>query len=106
MFLKVPPDLAYLLAQKIPVEQLPLVIGKLQLSFELLTLLKPLEIKNLNSGDAKFDLLSLWPLLVDNRPPLEANIRAFGQVLLSYYAKGITTEKLKEQFEQYFTRIN
>ncbi len=52
------PTLAYILAEQIPVEQLPIVIGKLQMAYDLFSLLKP----------AKFDLLSLWPLLLENPP--------------------------------------
>jgi len=103
ILLKIPPDLAYLLAQKIPVEQLPLVIGKLQMAFELFSLLKPQEIIK-SDPKSNFDLLSLWPLLINNTPPLEANVRAFGQVLLEYYAKGITIDKLSERFEQYLKK--
>ncbi len=58
------PTLAYLLAEKIPVEQLPLVIGKLQMAYELFSLL------NAGELDARdFDLRSLWPLLLENDAP-------------------------------------
>ncbi|MFM7370294.1 MAG: GTPase, partial [Sphaerospermopsis kisseleviana] len=47
------PTLAYLLAEKIPVEQLPIVIGKLQIAYELFPLLNTDREKSRN-----FDLLS------------------------------------------------
>ena len=55
------PNLAYLLAEKIPVEQLPVVIGKLQMAYDLYSLLGTGDSNKLN-----FDLLSLWPLLLEN----------------------------------------
>ena len=97
ILLKVPPKLSYLLAEKIPVEQLPLVIGKLQMAGEIFALIKP---EGINQAE-KFDLLSLWPLLINNQPPLEKNVQAFGKVLLEYYLKGITQEQLSERFENY-----
>uniref|UniRef100_UPI0030D9DB8D GTPase family protein n=1 Tax=Nodularia spumigena TaxID=70799 RepID=UPI0030D9DB8D len=55
------PTLAYLLAEQIPVEQLPIVIGKLQMAYDLFSLLHTGKVNPLN-----FDLLSLWPLLLEN----------------------------------------
>ncbi|WLT39378.1 hypothetical protein NON20_07530 [Synechocystis sp. B12] len=54
------PALAYLLAEQIPIEQLPLVLGKLQLAYDLFNLLAA------DNDDTSFDLLTLWPLLLDN----------------------------------------
>ncbi|WP_313707579.1 GTPase family protein, partial [Planktothrix agardhii] len=50
------PTLALLLAEKIPVEQLPVVIGKLQMAYDLFLLLNSGESDSMN-----FDLLVLWP---------------------------------------------
>ncbi len=90
------PTLAYLLAEQIPVEQLPVVIGKLQMAYDLFSLL--------SSGDSKtikFDLLSLWPLLLENPASPERNAWAFGHALVEYWSQSLTVEQLRERFEYY-----
>lgn len=90
------PTLAYLLAEQIPVEQLPVVIGKLQMAYDLFSLL--------NSGDANirnFDLLSLWPLLLENPASPDRNAWAFGHALVEYWTQNLTVEQLRERFEYY-----
>jgi uncharacterized protein len=87
------PNLAYLLAEKIPVEQLPVVIGKLQMAYDLFSLL------NVN-GSLNFDLMSLWPLLIESASP-ERNAWAFGHALVEYWTTNLTTEQLRERFEFY-----
>jgi hypothetical protein len=90
------PTLAYLLAEQIPVEQLPVVIGKLQMAYDLYSLL--------SSGDSKtlkFDLLSLWPLLLENSVSPDRNAWAFGHALVEYWTQNLTIEQLRERFENY-----
>ncbi|MBW4667056.1 MAG: GTPase family protein [Cyanomargarita calcarea GSE-NOS-MK-12-04C] len=87
------PNLAYLLAEKIPVEQLPVVIGKLQMAYDLFSLL------NVN-GSLNFDLMSLWSLLIESALP-ERNAWAFGHALVEYWTTNLTTEQLRERFEFY-----
>ncbi|OUL21922.1 GTPase [Nostoc sp. RF31YmG] len=90
------PTLAYLLAEKIPVEQLPVVIGKLQMAYELFSLL--------NTGDSSkpnFDLLALWPLLLENTTPSDRNAWAFGHALVEYWTQNLTIEQLQERFNYY-----
>jgi hypothetical protein len=94
------PTLAYLLAEQIPVEQLPIVIGKLQMAYDLFSLL--------SSGDSNirnFDLLSLWPLLLENPASPEHNAWAFGHALLEYWTKNLTVEQLRERFEYYLKQV-
>jgi hypothetical protein len=94
------PTLAYLLAEQIPVEQLPVVIGKLQMAYDLFSLL--------GSGDSKsvnFDLLSLWPLLLENPSSPDRNAWAFGHTLVEYWTKNMTVEQLRERFEYYLKQI-
>jgi len=90
------PTLAYLLAEQIPVEQLPVVIGKLQMAYDLFSLLSSGNSKTIN-----FDLLSLWPLLLENPASPERNAWAFGHVLVEYWTQNLTVEKLQERFEYY-----
>jgi hypothetical protein len=90
------PVLAYLLAEKIPVEQLPVVLGKLQMAYDLFMLLKAEDANPLN-----FDLIALWPLLLENSAAPDGNAWAFGHVLVEYWSKGLTASDLRERFEYY-----
>jgi predicted GTPase len=89
------PTLARLLEAQIPVEQLPVVIGKLQMTYELYLLL--------NTGETtrSFDLLTLWPLLLENAAPPDRNAWAFGHALVEYWTRNLTVEQLRERFEGY-----
>jgi predicted GTPase len=90
------PTLAYLLAEQIPVEQLPIVIGKLQMAYDLFSLL------NVDEGDIRnFNLLSLWPLLLENPAAPDRNAWAFGHALVEYWTQNLTVEQLRERFEFY-----
>jgi uncharacterized protein len=89
------PNLAYLLAEQIPVEQLPIVIGKLQMAYDLFSLL------NTSDNPLNFDLLSLWPLLLDNSTSSERNAWAFGHSLVEYWTQNLTVEQLQQRFEYY-----
>ncbi|MES1022122.1 GTPase family protein [Gloeocapsa sp. BRSZ] len=88
------PTLAYILAEQIPVEQLPIVIGKLQMAYELFSLLKPGNKRN-------FDLLSLWSLLLENTSAPERNAWAFGHALVEYWTENLSVEELQQRFEKY-----
>lgn len=90
------PNLAYILAEKIPVEQLPIVIGKLQMAYDLFYLLNRSDSKNLN-----FDLLSLWPLLVENTVSPERDAWALGHALVAFWTQNLTVEQLQERWEYY-----
>jgi uncharacterized protein len=90
------PNLAYLLSEKIPAEELPVVIGKLQMAYDLFYLLNPNSANILN-----FDLQTLWPLLIDNSSSSELNARAFGHALVEYWTKDLTVQQLRERFNYY-----
>lgn len=90
------PTLAFLLAEQIPVEQLPVVIGKLQMAYDLFSLF--------NSGEPNarnFDLLALWPFLLENPNPPERNAAAFGHTLVEYWTQNLTPEQFRERFQFY-----
>ncbi|MBC7972089.1 MAG: GTPase family protein [Verrucomicrobia bacterium] len=90
------PTLAYLLAEQIPVEQLPIVLGKLQMAYDLFTLL------NADLPNARnFDLLGLWSLLLNNTTAPDRNAWAFGHAVTDYWTHSRTTEQLEAQFESY-----
>ncbi len=90
------PALAYMLAEQIPVEQLPIVIGKLQMGYELFSLLN-----TANPNPLNFELLSLWPLLLENSTSPDRNAWAFGHAIVEYWTKNLTVEQLRERFEYY-----
>lgn len=89
------PQLAFLLAEQIPVEQLPIVIGKLQMAYELFALLDD------GSGSVKFELLSMWPLLLENSATPDRNAWAYGHALVEYWTQNLTVEELRQRFNYY-----
>jgi uncharacterized protein len=90
------PALAQLLAAQIPVEQLPVVIGKLQMAYELHSLLN-----NSQTNLIDFDLLSLWSLLLNNSAAPNKNAYAFGHALVEYWTQSLTVPQLQIQFDRY-----
>ncbi|RMD69131.1 MAG: GTP-binding protein, partial [Cyanobacteria bacterium J149] len=87
------PRLAYLLAEKIPIEQLPVVIGKLQLAYELFNLLN-----DNNKQNKQFDLLSLWTLIIDMKGLPEDDAWAFGHALVEFWTKNLNFQTLEERY--------
>ncbi|MEM7064818.1 MAG: GTPase [Cyanobacteria bacterium P01_B01_bin.77] len=83
--------LATALMEKVPVEQAPVVIGKLQLAYELFNLLA--------TEDSTFDLATLWPILLENEVPPAQNAWAFGHALTAYWLG--ETSRLDRAFERY-----
>lgn len=93
------PTLANLLAAQIPVEQLPVVIGKLQMAYELFSLLNP------DKNPRNFDLLALWSLLLENSASPESNAWAFGHALVEYWTQSLTVEQLRQRHEGYLKQV-
>ena len=89
------PRLAYLLADKIPVEQLPVVIGKLQLAYELFNLLSDEE------NQKQFDLLSLWTLIVECNGLPEDDAWAFGHALVEFWTQNLDFSHLEKRYRYY-----
>jgi uncharacterized protein len=90
------PALAQLLAAQIPVEQLPVVIGKLQMAYDLHSLLN-----NSQTKPIEFDLLALWSLLLNNSAAPNKNAYAFGHALVEYWTQSLTEQQLQIQFDRY-----
>jgi uncharacterized protein len=88
------PALAMVLAETIPVEQLPVVIGKAQMAYDLYDLLRP---------PIGFDLLALWPLLTE--PGALANAKpdawAFGHAVTEYWTQSLPADQLKSRCSHY-----
>jgi hypothetical protein len=89
------PALAQLLAAQIPVEQLPVVIGKLQMAYDLYGLL------NTPDKPLTFDLLSLWSLLTNNSAAPDKNAWAFGHALVEYWTQNLNLDQLEKRFNYY-----
>ncbi|WP_310427390.1 GTPase [Chamaesiphon sp. VAR_48_metabat_135_sub] len=90
------PALAQLLTTQIPVEQLPVVIGKLQMAYDLHSLLNTHQTKSIS-----FDLLSMWSLLLDNSAAPNKNAYAFGHALVEYWTQSLSIEQLQSRFSHY-----
>lgn len=87
--------LAYVLAEQIPVEELPAVIGKLQMAYDLYMLL------NDEPNLSNFDLRSLWSLLLDDNKAKNLNTWAFGHALVEYWAKNLNSAQLRDRYQFY-----
>ncbi|MEM7795877.1 MAG: GTPase, partial [Cyanobacteria bacterium P01_C01_bin.118] len=83
--------LATALMEKIPVEQAPVVIGKLQLAYDVFNLVA--------QEESTFELTKLWPTLLENDAPPPQNAWAFGHALMAYWLG--ETSHLDQAFERY-----
>jgi len=93
------PALAVLLAEKIPVERSPIVLGKLQMAYELFSLLaRPGREKT-----SSFDLRGLWPLLLESAPPAD-DAWALGHALVEYWGQSLTSEQLWDRYHHYLAQ--
>ena len=89
------PALANLLAQQIPVEQSGVFVGKLQMAYELFSLLSD------EPSIGNFDLLSLWGLLLDNEANPDRNAWAFGHALVEFWTQDLSISQLRDRFDYY-----
>ena len=94
------PSLAYILAQQIPIEQLPVVIGKLQMAYDIYGLL------NDKSKPLEFDLRPLWLLLLENSATPDRNAWAFGHTLVEYWTQNLSIPQLQERYNYYLNSLN
>ncbi|MEO1670943.1 MAG: GTPase [Cyanobacteria bacterium J06631_2] len=85
--------LAYVLAEQIPVEQAPVVMGKLQMAYELYSLL--------DSDSSSFDLRSIWSLLLENNEVGDNHAWAFGHALVEYWSKNLDPAQLRARYQFY-----
>ena len=89
------PALAYVLAEQIPVEQAPVVMGKLQMAYELYTLL------DADASLSNFDLRSLWALLLEDNGKEDHSAWAFGHALVEYWTKNLSSQELRSRYQFY-----
>jgi predicted GTPase len=99
--------LAQLLIKKIPIEQAPVVIGKLQMAYDLYSLLsakrfgRPPDASAPAAVEAGFDLLTLWPLLLDTSTSPQQDAWALGHTLVEYWTQGLRPEQLQAKYQEY-----
>ncbi|MCU0526521.1 MAG: 50S ribosome-binding GTPase [Elainella sp. Prado103] len=82
------------LAQQIPVEQVPIVIGKLQMGYELFGLFHRSEIPN-------WDMPVIWQIIMQQDEPVERSAWALGQALVEYWTKELSAEQFQMQYQHY-----
>jgi small GTP-binding protein len=86
------PTLALLLAEQIPIEQLPIVVGKLQMAYDLYQLLQP---------TAPLDFKALWSVLSDSSSTPDRVAWAFGHALTEYWTQNLSIENLEIRYRHY-----
>ncbi len=69
------------------------------MAYELLSLL------NTDNKPINFDLLALWPLLLDHSTSPEREAKALGYALVEYWTRNLTVEQLQERFEYYLNQV-
>jgi len=90
------PALAFVLLEKIPVENLPVVIGKLQMAYELFNLLSE------NNPNARnFDLRTIWGLSQVMDAPATQSAWAFGHTMTEYWTQDLKQEQLRDRYYFY-----
>ncbi len=100
------PALGAVLTEKIPVEEVPLVLGKLQMAYELFSLLSE-ESGWQATGTAGFDLLTLWPLLLKhNDRAADKQAWALGQALVEYWTQNITVDRVEDRINFYLNEAS
>ncbi|MEL6776604.1 MAG: GTPase [Cyanobacteria bacterium J06597_16] len=102
------PAVGALLTETLPVEDVPVVVGKLQMAYELFTLLSEsaADRSRLQTVSAAgFDLLALWPVLVSNDATVSASVSqrawALGHALSEYWTQAMPTSQLEERVAFY-----
>jgi small GTP-binding protein len=90
-------ELGIFLNQQIPLEKSPVLLGRLQMAYELFALLT----ENPNPLQFQLQLPRLWPVLIQISPALEQDTWALGQTLVEYWTEQITAEKLLHRYQVY-----
>lgn len=88
-----------ILIEQIPVEQIPIVIGKLQMAYDLFSLLNV-------DGNLSFDLQVLGTLIEGDTAPPEQSAWALGQALVEYWSRGLTVEQLNERYRNNLQKVS
>jgi hypothetical protein len=67
------------------------------MAYDLFSLLKADD----STNSLKFDLPSLWPLLLENPASPDRNSWAFGHAIVEYWTQNLTVEQLQKRYEEY-----
>lgn len=95
------PALARVLIQQIPVEQVPVVIGKLQLAYDVFQLFAEEP-----DSSIRFDLLKLWPaMLAYNHLAPDQSAWALGHALVEIWSQREGLDQLNHRLEAYLDRF-
>ena len=97
------PALGALLIERIPVEEVPIVLGKLQMAYDLYSLLTEGSAASQKIGQKAFDLLAIWPALLrtDERYSADKRAWAFGHALVEYWTQTLPISRLEGRIEFY-----
>ena len=86
------PQLAMALANQVPIEQLPVVIGKLQMTYDLFSLL------NAGKPNARnFNLLDLWPVMLDLSGSPDRSAWVLGHAIVEYLTQDGSIDQLRQR---------
>jgi uncharacterized protein len=88
-------DLGVFLNQQIPLEQSPVLLGRLQMTYELFELLSD------KPRPFQLELIDLWPLLTTMSSAIEQDTWALGQTLVEYWTVPHPTEKPMQRYQYY-----
>ncbi|MEO1590011.1 MAG: GTPase [Cyanobacteria bacterium J06632_22] len=95
--------LATALMEKIPVEQGPVVIGRLQMAYDLFTLLSTEADSQTKAQEGlSFDLMALWPILLSTSNPPERDAWALGHGLIEYWTQDLSANQLKQRIAEHW----
>ena len=90
------PQLATILAAQLPIEEAPVVMGKLQMAYELYTLL--------GTSRQTFDLLAIWPLVQKNDQAIHHQTWALGQTLVEFWLGKTLRDQLGDRYQYFLTQ--
>lgn len=97
------PAVGAVLSESIPVEEVPMVLGKLQMAYELYSLLSDHQgLQSLSA--AGFDLMMLWPLLLDNgqtQGRADQRAWALGHALTEYWTQDLPSSQVSSRVDFY-----
>ncbi|MEM9136272.1 MAG: GTPase, partial [Cyanobacteria bacterium P01_F01_bin.42] len=90
------PQLAAVLTARLPIEDVPVVMGKLQMAYELYGLL----------GDASqnFDLLAIWSLVQNTERAVDHQTWALGQTLVEFWLGKVQRNEIGDRYQFFLTQ--
>ena len=90
------PQLATILAAQLPIEDVPVVMGKLQMAYDLYRLL--------GSAQQNFDLLAIWPMVKKNDQTIQEQTWTLGHTLVEFWVGKTTREQLSDRYHHFLQK--